>query len=308
MKKNISVLILIFLAAGLNAQSVWTGNAAVGGSADFPGSSEVFRANSNSFPAGTILQVTNPRGGAVVNVVVNDRLESPGVFILLERTAALAIGLPTDHVVPVRVSPVTLNSPEEPELITVEDGELTADTDYNLMPALEDDLADTGIAVIPGESEAEETDIPVSETIYTYDLTDSPVDEIVDENSESRIYFLLPSDLRPPEAGSAEPLVSVTIDTPKEMIYPVEQMQLVSPGDSRRYIQIGAYKSRTILEDTARNLKQGAPGYPLSYAEDSGSNGTIYKLLIGPLMPAETGVVLKAARSTVFPDAFPYRP
>jgi hypothetical protein len=37
-------------------------------------------------------------------------------------------------------------------------------------------------------------------------------------------------------------------------------------------------------------------------------SGTVYKLLIGPLKPAETGVVLQSARSSAFPDAFPYTP
>jgi hypothetical protein len=83
---------------------------------------------------------------------------------------------------------------------------------------------------------------------------------------------------------------------------------MVSAGDPGRYIQIGAYKSRAVLEDNARTLKQRAPGYPLSIASENESSGTVYKLLIGPLKPAETGVVLQSARSSAFPDAFPYTP
>ena len=294
MKKYISVLTLVLLTFALHAQSVWTGNAAVGGPAEFPGTSDVYRAYSNSFPAGTVLQVTNPRGGAQVNVTVTGRLEAPGVFILIESAAAVSIELPLDHVLPVRVTPISTDLFEKTEDLPADAGELTEDSDYNPAAALEDEPDKVGTAPAADSTE----------TILTYDLGDideagesvedeAPVTAAADsEEGESRIYFLMPSDLRPPDAVSTD--------------YTGMELPQFEPGDTRPYIQIGSYHSRTILEDTARNVNRSAPGYPLSIVTEKDSGGTVYKLLIGPLLPAETGIVLQTARSLAFPDAFKY--
>ena len=309
MKQHISVLTLVLLTFALHAESVWTGNAAVGGPAEFPGSSEVFRAASNSFPEGTVLQVTNPRGGAQVKVTVIGRLESPGVFILIENAAALSIGLPLDHVLPVRVTPLSADMIEEPVELPDDAGTLTEDSDYNPAATLEDEPGEISTAPAPIVVIEETTDLPETETILTYDLTEiEKIEESVDsevpvtatadsEKDESRIFFLMPSDLRPPE-------VDAVISAPTN--YTGMELPQFMSGDTRPYVQIGSYRSRKILEDTARNLNRSAPGYPLSVAAETDSGGTIYKLLIGPLLPAETGIVLQTARSSVFPDAFPY--
>lgn len=309
MKQYISVLTLVLLTFALHAESVWTGNAAVGGPSEFPGSSEVFRAASNSFPEGTVLQVTNPRGGAQVKVTVIGRLESPGVFILIENAAALSIGLPLDHVLPVRVTPLSADMIKEPVELPEDAGKLTEDSDYNPAAMLEEEPGEISTAPVPIVVIEETTDVPETETILTYDLTEiEEIDESVEsvvpvtvtadsEEDESRIFFLMPSDLRPPE-------VDTVISAPTN--YTGMELPQFMPGDTRPYVQIGSYRSRTILEDTARNLNRRAPGYPLSIAAETDSGGTIYKLLIGPLLPAETGIVLQTARSSVFPDAFPY--
>ncbi len=283
MKKYSAVLALFFLTFAINAQSVWTGNASVGGSSDFPGESDVFRAASNSFPEGTVLRVTNPRGGAEVDVTVIGRLETPGIFIMIDEDAASYIGLPTDHVLPVRVTP-------GPQTSALETRELTDDSDYN--PA----------ADIPEKPVAEPVAEPVeSETIVTYDLADDEPDDISSDGTDGteggKIFFLTPSDLRPPVAP----------ETPEVAAAPSIQ-KIVSAERTERYIQVGSYRSRTVLEDAMKELKSIAPVYPLSVDSFTYKDEIIYKLLIGPLSPAEIGIVLKTARSTVFPDAFPYSP
>ncbi len=289
MKKYLSVLTLLFLSFALHAQSVWTGNAAVGGPVDFPGISEVFRASSNSFPSGTVLQITNPSGGAMVLVTVTGRLESPGVFILIEEAAAKFIGLPTDHVLPVRVTPVVSTVIKNPSELITDDGKLTEDTDYNPAASL-DDKQLTVTTVIT----------PETETIEIYDLVEN---DSVD--SGTQIYFLTPSDLRPPPEDDDENEIIPAVNTGRTAdIILIRYL----PGDSRKYIQIGAYNSITVLENTAQDLGRVAPGYPLSVAAVDNENGTVFKLLIGPLTPAEVGIVLQTARDTRFPGAFPYSP
>ncbi|MCK5737212.1 MAG: SPOR domain-containing protein [Spirochaetaceae bacterium] len=266
MKKYSSVLALFFLTFTIHAQSVWSGNASVGGSSDFPGKSEVFRAASNSFPEGTVLQVTNPRGGAEVNVTVIGRLESPGVFILIEESAASVIGLPDDHVLPVRVTPISAAVVAESELVISETGEKTEDPDYN--PAV-------SIDKIPDE-ETPETDDPP------------------EENKGSKVFFLTPSDLRPPD-----------VETDVENV-PTPVLASYIPVAGKSYVQVGAYGSREVLDESLDYLQSIAPGYPLSMDSVTDKGRTVYKLLIGPLTPAETGIVLKTARSSAFPDAFFY--
>jgi len=299
-KKYSAVLALFFLTFAINAQSVWTGNASVGGSSDFPGKSDVFRAASNSFPEGTVLKITNPRGGAEVDVTVTGRLKTPGIFILIEEGAASNIAMPFDHVIPVRVTPISQAFEVEPKAELVETGELTEDTDYN--PA-------SGIPENPVVKSAE------SETIITYNLADEKPEAEKESSSEketseeisidtegSKIFFLTPSDLRPPEL----PDEAETSEVAESYSIPESVSSEVLP--LLKYIQVGSYRSRTVLDDTLKQLKVIASGYPLSVDSVSNIDGTVYKLLIGPLSPAEIGIVLKTARSTLFPDAFPYSP
>jgi len=316
MKKISAVLALFFLTFSIYSQSVWTGNASVGGSSDFPGKSDVFRAASNSFPVGTVLRVTNPRGGAEVDVTVSSRLEVPGVFILVEESAAVFIGLPSDHVLPVRVTPISSSTSTELKIYREESGELTEDTDYNPAASLKTDVDGISekvedLPVEKNEVKAEETLVETedeSETIITYDLSREnselkPESEKVDSD-ENKIYFLVPSDLRPPEADDESELK--TAPSPASSL-DIDLSHYVS--DSRmRYIQLGAFRNKAVMEDTARGIGEIAPGYPLSVDVSLVKTETVYKLLIGPLTPAELGIVLKTARSGAFPDAFSYSP
>ena len=578
MKHSLAFWALIFIAAAAGAQSVWSGNAAVGLPSEFPISSAIPRAASNTFPVGTVLQVINPATGLSVDVEVTGPVRSPGVFILVDTDAALSIGLPSDLVVPVRVSPKSFGSAEELTSRLNGDNALTDDIDYNPAavfgyakdkppkeepeepeetppapvipeepteapledPVIPEESAEDPVIpeetvedpvtpeepaedpVIPEEpvetpviieepaedpvtpeepvevpapeplpdavlvssesfassmppeapetaaaadkkrkapavpkfmpmaapapvppppvveaaapdeppadetadetpEETEETAPPPPppaepklgdrESIIAFDLAESEVEEPeiedstplvfldeepeieeaiaraapaedpeedpaeapeteevpvetvpvetapvetvpvepvkedpvevvppVDEDSERTVYFLTPSDLRPPEAPPedapadtapiepteptepTEPIEDTALipspeltEAPPEPSAPPEPleassvaMERLSPSDSRPYIQIGAYRDPAVLSQAAREAASLAPGYPLSYAADTDESGAVYRLLIGPLKPAERGVVLKTARSSLFPDAFPY--
>ena len=485
MKHTLAVSTLIFIAAAAGAQSVWSGNAAVGLPSDFPLSSSIPRAASNTFPLGTVLQVTNPATGLNVDVEVTGPVRSPGVFILVDTDAALSVGLPSDLMVPVRVSPKSFGSVQELTSRLNGDAALTDDIDYNPAAVLgypedkppkeqseeappapviieepaevpvteplpdavlvssetfassmppevpetvaaadkkrkapavpkfmpvppppvveasapeeppvdeieetppppppaepklgdresiiafdlaeaeveepeieestplvfldeEPEIEETIARAVPGEDPAEDTEteeVPVEtvpeEAAVQAPPKQEPVEVIppVDQESGRNVYFLTPSDLRPPETplestsdAPPEPIPADTVPSepaaavePAELIPPPEEssappepledpsgvMERISPSDYRPYIQIGAYRDQALLSEAAREAANLAPGYPLSYAADTDESGDVYRLLIGPLQPAERGVVLKTARSSLFPDAFPYTP
>ena len=592
MKKTAWIITLLAVVSASAMASTWTGNAAAGGRSEFPGDSTVLRAASNSFPEGTVLTVTNPRGGLSTRVTVTGRLEAPGVFLLIEEDAAVAIGLPLDHVLPVRVTPdtgvvhqdsgeqasyaldrdfnpaagipedqlvliprgstdeeirpsedveesivppeevlppvddpssllaennepdVPPTSPEIPAIIVetpidvekedsepefvppvieeevgepvpliayrVEEPEPKKDiSEPRSFDAFDDPYApeklekeaieeyvvppkewkepveEAGLALppqvyeipeeeakesaplppeikVPSMEEDEGTPVPVltyraedeinpvedampeksvpldddegvpvpvltyradedpndsvdtqdlaqawvpydeeqsfekedvekyiipspvvteslpeehpllvandgveegvPEVIETYDPLvplDSKDEDVVEpevlpplpeaEDGGKIVYFLSPAEPRPPEppANSEQDElvldvneVPETLDPPVETDVEVSSLEIPSavPGRSRRFVQVAAYRDPSILEDAAKKLANSSPLYPLSVADGEDARGPIYRLLIGPLRPAETGIVLDTVRAGAFPDAFPYSP
>ncbi|OQX29655.1 MAG: hypothetical protein B0D92_02460, partial [Spirochaeta sp. LUC14_002_19_P3] len=138
-KVNFLGLIIMLVGGIISAQSIWTGSAAAGSSADFPGTSSVLRAKSNTFPPGTVLQVTNPRGGNSINVEVIDRLDTPGLLILLEESASNTIAIPKDYVLSVQVSPVSNLKLDNAVKNAPYSNIYNTDPDYNPVVVLEDE-------------------------------------------------------------------------------------------------------------------------------------------------------------------------
>jgi len=109
MKRICLVFILIFAAAQLSAQSVWTGNAAVSSEKEFESyysedsSTGRYLGASNSFPGSTEVTITNPRNGKTVSVSIVKRLSQPGLFLVLSPEAGEAIELPDDDILNVEV-------------------------------------------------------------------------------------------------------------------------------------------------------------------------------------------------------------
>lgn len=86
----------------LTSASVWEGSAAMSRYGEFPSSG--FYGASNSFPRNTLVQVTNPRTGRSVDVLVVKRVDDSGVFMLLSPEAAAAVGMSQNDVTRVQVS------------------------------------------------------------------------------------------------------------------------------------------------------------------------------------------------------------
>jgi len=360
MKRYVGFLALIlFGLAFLQAESVWTGNAAVGSPLDFPGTREYFRAASNSFPLGTILEVTNPRGRASVKVTVVSRLESPGVFLLMEMNAARLIGIPSDHIRPVQLTPIgssdigiyaligsdeseneeilntdefspnnqihaySENGKDDNSTDTSQNENPTAATAIISEPKMIDDLGEynnpgetlnsvdaynMGEAEIPSSISDSEPPAPTSdetENLLSAEEPDSDMGNPVE--SEKQVVFLSPSDFRPP----TEPPIEAAIEPIEQTLVAVREGDFgilrYKIGDRGEYIQIGAYRSREVFEARVKEIQRSNPDYPLRVAIiDASDSKMIYKLLVGPIKPAEIGVVLDAVKRNRFSDAFPF--
>ncbi len=139
-------------------------------------------------------------------------------------------------------------------------------------------------------------------------------DDDVSDNNESFIDDGLLSDTDP-LTDSSDPLIDTTIIdnapiTDNTMLFDdwVETLGLnqVAPGTNKYYVQIGAYNDIDVMKDTIDRIIMNSPEYPLSYKRNE--EGTIYRLLIGPLFSAEKAVVLRTIHATISPDAFHYAP
>jgi len=361
MSKRVGFLILtLFPLAFLRAESVWTGNAGVGSLQQFPGSREYFRAASNSFPIGTILEVMNPRERASVEVTVVERLEFPGVFLLIEMSAAKIIGIPLDYIRPVQVTPIgssdignytPARSSEPDDGENADTADIPPNTQESIYPMDADDGADSprdrgpetvaaasppGIEMIDEIGAFEDTGEEILGPFDTYDKTenkslipdqetpdvekasgDTPdeVEELASagesgsdmrnsERGENQLLFLTPSDFRPPTGGTAATPIEETFSTIREEDFAIPEYKT---GDAGKYIQIGAYRSREIFETRVNDIQQSNPDYPLRVAIASENSAqTVYKLLVGPVKPAEIGVVLDTVRRSKFSDAFQF--
>ncbi len=301
--KRFAIIPVIFLVAALTfGESVWSGNAAVGGTSDFPGESGLYRGLSNSFPPGTMLKVTNPRNDKTVDVIVAGLLDTPGVFILLEPNAGDLIELPTDLVVPVKVSPIVVIANAEgyevdSELLSTGDSSTPIDADSGIPISPETIIA----YEIPLEDEdfvAEE--VSIEEAVMEEDLI---LEETVVKEGD-KVFFLMPSDPKPPENTEVSTDVPMYTDDGSKLS--VNSLIKIEESMTGTFVQIGAYESFAIMDEAASEISLAAPGYPLGFAENDGKIRYIYKLLVGPLGPAEVGIVLETARNTAFPDAFRY--
>ena len=131
------------------------------------------------------------------------------------------------------------------------------------------------------------------------------------------IYFLEESDLRPPVSTSEDE----TTESPGEhSVEPDEKERytaLLSPDNSKMvdstivsslesggtYLQIGAYSSKAVLLDQYLHFYRQ---FPLTVLSTRISGEHVYRLLIGPLKPDESGIVLYRLREEFGRESFPY--
>lgn len=89
-------------AAAQSGNPVWEGTASMSRYGEFPATG--LYAASNSFPRNTIVEIENLQNGKKTTVIIADRLNNPGLFMLLSREAAGALGITENDTVQVRVA------------------------------------------------------------------------------------------------------------------------------------------------------------------------------------------------------------
>lgn len=252
----------------------------------------------------------------------NDPDINPAVTLPEEDFIALAA---PDADFMVEEVPVGEETPEE--ILDIDDGD---DVLEGEIPAEADSFLD-GPVPVPGPLEPEnrltlanestdsavsEDDVPVVEAAV--DEADIPEvilpDETISETAlipmetaeDNIIYFLTPSDFRPPKApvvaevGGEEEIIPVYMD--RELL---EDKIAAELKNGSSYIQLGAYSTAAMVYEEMESI---AARYPMIVWTDKSSRGTIYKLLIGPLTSDETGVLSYRFKSAGYGDLFLYKP
>ena len=122
-------------------------------------------------------------------------------------------------------------------------------------------------------------------------------------DKDNVIYFLTPSDFRPPEAPAAPPEEEIVPVYVERDVLEDRIADQLSNGSS--YIQLGAYSSAALVYSEMESI---ATRYPMVVWTEKTEKGKIYKLLIGPLTADETGVLVYRFKAKGYPDLFLYRP
>ena len=165
--KRLIVFFLFFAGstAVLFASDFWEGNATTARQGEF--SEEGMVAASNSFVPNTTLEVENIASGESVRVRIIGRVSEPGVFLVLSRDAAQAIGLDSRILMQVRAAIVP--DAAITDISPSDDVPFHLDPDIN--PAAR--LGDPNLALIPSRRE------PAAE--IPEPIADSPVSESIPE-------------------------------------------------------------------------------------------------------------------------------
>lgn len=172
--------------------SVWEGAAAVASGAELP-ESGLYMAT-NSFPANTIVDVTNLENGKTTRVIASSALEAPGLLALLSRDAASAIGLQGRSLGRIRMS-----QPADPVAFSrFTEGLITSgDPDY-------DPAAFVALNGIPPEEPAAEAGngrIENGELIVDLDPAEDPAAEGKGEELTPYLPLAVTDDAIVPEKG-----------------------------------------------------------------------------------------------------------
>lgn len=119
------------------------------------------------------------------------------------------------------------------------------------------------------------------------------------------IYFLTPSDFRPPtqpikSEKLSEEIIPVLVDREALEDFIVNQLK-----NGSSYIQLGAYSTAVSIYSEIEAIENR---YPMVVWTEQKNGKTLYKLLIGPLTQDETGVLSYRFRDSGYADLFLYKP
>jgi hypothetical protein len=159
MNKRILLLILsiCLITHTVSAQQQWKGSAAMGRYGEFPMNG--LYAASNAFPRNTFIEVRNTKNGRTVKVIVVDRLRDPGLFILLSRDAAIALGMSDTEIINVEA----VIPPSDRAALSYMPVEKAYSPDPDINPAAE--VGDPDAKIVLTEELFPEEDIELPEAV-----------------------------------------------------------------------------------------------------------------------------------------------
>ena len=168
----------------LLSASSWDGNASISRYGELPSSG--FYAATNSFEKNTLVEVVNKDNGRKTTVLVTDRLDDPGMFILLSPEAGEALGMRRNQIVRVEVS--VAMSETETMAGTFDEPAFHPDPDINPTAAVTD--IDSEIAEAREKDKAVETEIGLDA-----DKTNSVLDSLSAFGSDLRTVIIPDMDI-----------------------------------------------------------------------------------------------------------------
>lgn len=213
-----------------------------------------------------------------------------------------------DELLSVPVPEDSLRVDREPETVAAESGaDEEAPAEAETEEALPSGTGEDAVAALPpAEPASDDAALPES----AGDAVDLSMEsELRDEllpSGDNVIYFLTPSDFRPPtgpvtvERDDAEEIVPVLVDRNALEDYIVNNL-----NNGSSYIQLGAYSS---ADSIYGEIKAIDARYPMVVWTDYRGEASIFKLLIGPLTEDETGVLSYRFKDSGYADLFLYRP
>lgn len=214
---------------------------------------------------------------------------------------------------PVESVPAT---PREEAPVVISAGEEGSDTSGEIIiaePLIPDETLHIEEVVV-AEPEPEETTAPAAAGDQPVIVEPAAIPEEdkltmttpAGEPDDNVIYFLTPGDFRPPpktEKKEKEPekvVVPLTVERSE-----LEGMIVRELRNGGSYLQLGTYRSQDVLYNTIKSISDHYPIIVLTVGE---GNSQMYKLLIGPIMRDEKGIVITRFRSVGYGDAFLYSP
>ncbi len=292
--KRLLLLVLMFIAATVTAQSNWQGTAVVGRFGEFPPGG--LFASSNAFPLNTMVDVTNTTTGRTVRVIVVSRVSESGVFMVLSDDAAEALQVSSGRGAVVRAEPVRL-----PGMTTVgPNQDLPFHRDPDINPAavmgdpnqpfidplsreiaaltLPEDVPEEPVAEVEPEVEADvpeviaTVDVPAVEELPN-ELEEDPLQQRLQELAE-----LLQEDRltrvpeqAPPEAGLAPPSVPeidlpmptlpvAVLEQPEEPTQPIEPIAVAPthiPSETELFLEPAEFRMPDLepMEDLSQEVR-----------------------------------------------------
>ncbi|MFP3088802.1 SPOR domain-containing protein [Treponema sp. TIM-1] len=322
--------------------SIWEGAAVAAPGNELP--QEGYFAATNSFPPNTVVYMTNLESGKTIQAVITSPLDSPVLLAMLSRDAAQAIDIQDQSITRIRIiqpgEPAIASHFAEsiyPEGTAITKGPEQDQGFLLLSPTIQDKATDVPI---PEELAAGAyswyedlpetgTTVPQPEagnpgTLGGYDLSLIPAEErppteitnswrlppeaeitALDSSfseSSTEAAAIDPSLIIPSwedREPAASPIQQASAQHGESLLFSVPVISSLEKG--KYYLQLRAFGQIELVE---AELSRIGKNYPLVIQPSEGSNGSVYRILLGPVGLGESGALLQRFKSIGYGDAF----